>query len=612
MRQVELVASEGEPPPGSGTTLARRVLACLVVGALVMSTVACSAADDQVGCFDDDRSVARIWNEVALNAIRRDFPAPTVHARNLYHLSVAMWDAWVIYDDGPGVAHTTTIDAPTSAEEGDQRAAIAFAAHRVLSSRYANAIGGEESLAEIDATLEAMCLNTEMANDPSSGAAVGSAIADEVLSGALEDGAREDNRYVADFDVANEPLVLAEPGTTMEDPNRWQQLLFVEAQTQNGLLLESNLQDYVGPHWGYVTPFALDKADDGLPIDPGPPPLLGTSTDDAFRQAVVDVIRASSLLDPAAADTIDLSPSARGNNPLGTNDGAGYERNPATGEPYAPNPVNAADYYRVIAEFWADGPDSETPPGHWNTLANEVSDSLDDYRLTGSGDSIDRLQWDVSLYFALNGALHDAAIAAWGTKAVYDYARPISMIRYLGGNGDLPEVPGLIEVVTTESSQPGERHEHLADSVGETAVMAWARRPVWFADQTDQVRWILAVDWKPYQRSTFVTPAFPGYVSGHSTFSRAAAEVLTAITGSAYFPDGLGTYEMPEGELEFDGGPSTDVELQWATYYDAADEAGLSRIYGGIHVEADDLAGRIVGSAVGLRAWDVAHVYIGG
>jgi hypothetical protein len=117
----------------------------------------------------------------------------------------------------------------------------------------------------------------------------------------------------------------------------------------------------------------------------------------------------------------------------------------------------------------------------------------------------------------------------------------------------------------------------------------------------------------PYQRRTFVTPAFPGYVSGHSTFSRAAAEVLTALTGSAYFPGGLGEFEATPGDyLVFEDGPSVAVRLQWGTYYDAADQAGQSRIFGGIHISADDYNGRRLGSTVGLDAWAHARTYFDG
>ncbi len=138
---------------------------------------------------------------------------------------------------------------------------------------------------------------------------------------------------------------------------------------------------------------------------------------------------------------------------------------------------------------------------------------------------------------------------------------------------------------------------------------AWSGNPRETESELGGVDWIRAVEWVPYQLSTFVTPSFAGYVSGHSTFSRAAAEVLTEMTGSAYFPGGLGTWTVPAGSLEFELGPSVDVPLAWATYYDAADQAGLSRLYGGIHVEADDLRGRVMGAQCGRDAWALAQTY---
>src|SRR4029453_1252971 len=137
------------------------------------------------------------------------------------------------------------------------------------------------------------------------------------------------------------------------------------------------------------------------------------------------------------------------------------------------------DFTRALTEYWADGPKSETPPGHWNVIANEVSDAmgadLAALKIGGQGAAVDRLQWDVKLYLAINGAVHDAAVAAWGLKGHYDSVRPISMIRYLGGLGQssdppgpgydpegLPLVPGLIEVVTAETTAPGGRHAALA------------------------------------------------------------------------------------------------------------------------------------------------------
>ena len=123
---------------------------------------------------------------------------------------------------------------------------------------------------------------------------------------------------------------------------------------------------------------------------------------------------------------------------------------------------------------------------------------------------------------------------------------------------------------------------------------------------------ILGERWVPYQKATFVTPAFPGFVSGHSTFSRAGAEVLAAATGSPYFPGGILEQTFSPGYLKFENGPSKPVTLQWATYYDAADQAGASRIYGGIHIEADDFAGRRLGSRIGKQAWARAERYFAG
>jgi len=137
----------------------------------------------------------------------------------------------------------------------------------------------------------------------------------------------------------------------------------------------------------------------------------------------------SSWLDPTDSSPIDVSPTSRHNNTLGTNDGTGYpEGNPETGEPYAENLVLRADYGRVLAEFWADGLDSETPPGHWNTVANYVSDhERFEKRFEGEGPVLDELEWDVKLYFCMNAALSDAAIACWDAKRKYDYAPPMQL-----------------------------------------------------------------------------------------------------------------------------------------------------------------------------------------
>ena len=87
--------------------------------------------------------------------------------------------------------------------------------------------------------------------------------------------------------------------------------------------------------------------------------------------------------------------------------------------------------------------------------------------------------------------------------------------------------------------------------------------------------------------------------------------MMTGMTGSEFFPGGLGEWTIAARSLEFETGPTTDITLQWATYADAADQAGVSRLYGGIHVRADDFAGRVMGAEIGRAAWDRAQLYFG-
>jgi hypothetical protein len=616
-------------------TRARRFVALLAVLSTTAVTLpACTSPSSDAyvledctrQALEDGHSIARVWDEALLDAIRRDVPAPTVHARNLFHTSAAMWDAWAAYDaqaEGYFVNEKLDADDVRAARE----AAISFAAYRVLLWRYSRAAGLQETFDELAATMESLCYDVGFVDtEGDSPAALGNRIAAAAIAYGRDDGSLEQQRYVdTDYRPVNAPLVVAEPGADMTDPDRWQPLALAQIVAQNGLPIPGNVQRFVGPHWGHVTSFALPPSANGTPIDPGPPPHL-EDPGDAFQEQAIEVIRYSSYLDPNDGVEIDISPGALGDNALGTNDGDGHEENPVTGEPYEPDVVLRGDYTRALATFWADGPASETPPGHWNTIANTVSDTPGiELRIGGTGPEVDRLEWDVKLYFAINGAVHDAAVAAWGLKGFYDSVRPISMIRYLGSLGQssdpdgpsyhpdgLPLVPGLVEVVTERSSAPGEEHEALAGHAGEVAIKAWQGNPEDPATQTGGVGWILAADWVPFQLATFVTPAFAGYVSGHSTFSRAAAEVMTAFTGSEYFPGGLLEETVPADSLPVEVGPSEDVPLQWATYYDAADQAGVSRLFGGIHISADDFGGRRIGSQCGKDAWELAQHYFDG
>jgi hypothetical protein len=309
----------------------------------------------------------------------------------------------------------------------------------------------------------------------------------------------------------------------MHDRTFWQPLAFGQIVVKGGLPIAAKAQSFVGSQWGHVRGFSLPVSKDGLPIDPGPPPVGDPASAD-YKQAALNVIRWSARAGGAA-----------------------------------------------MAARWSG---SESPPARWSSIANSVSDSEN----RGST-AARRLASDVKLYFALNGALHDAAVATWGAKRTYQSVRPISMIRELAFQGQssdrhgpsfspegLPLVPGLVELITTASSAPRRRHAALAGHVGDIAI------------RTAQ-GWTLGTRWLP--RAGIVTPPYPGWVSDGSAFGRAAAEILAAETGSP-------------------------------RYRRLADEEGISGLYAGTQIAADDIAGRRMGSKIGTQAWALAKRYFAG
>jgi Domain of unknown function (DUF6851)/VCPO second helical-bundle domain len=218
------------------------------------------------------------------------------------------------------------------------------------------------------------------------------------------------------------------------------------------------------------------------------------------------------------------------------------------------------DRSKSIAEYWWDGPSTELPPGHWCLLAQDVS--------RRDRHSVDQ---DAKLFLALTGALLDASIAAWDAKRAYDSVRPVTAVRELYR--------------------------------GRT-VLAWGGPGV-------GTRAIRGEDWLPYQPPTVVTPPFAEYVSGHSTFSAASAEVLASFTGSQRF--GLAvTIPARSSMIEPGVTPSRPVTLSFRTFAEAADQAGRSRRYGGIHFRDGDLDGRRLGTRVGTNAWAKALGYFDG
>lgn len=615
-------------------------------------------------------SVAREWNEVLLDAIRKDFARPTVHARNLFHISVAMYDAWAAYDQvaDPFLLGNTVgdyncefdgVDAPNDIQTAREEA-ISYAAFRLLKYRFEKSPGKNETYDQIDNLFTQLGYDDTFTSiDYSTGepAALGNYIAKCIIDFGLQDNSNEVNGYANKYYTSvNEPLILSLPGNeSMTDPNRWQPLAFDVFIDQSGNQIPGNIPDFLGPEWGSVTPFSLSEED--LTVysrdddeywvyhDPGPPPYLipgdETALTEEYKWNFELVSIWSSQLDQDDGVLWDISPANIGNiqsypetiqdypnfyNLLeGGDTSIGYDLNPRTGLPYEPQMVPRADYARVLAEFWADGPASETPPGHWFTIINYINDHPDVVKkFRGEGEILDDIEWDVKGYLLLGGAMHDVAIASWGIKGWYDYLRPISAIRYMAEQGQSSDPTkmsysesginlheGYIELVT--AGDPVEGTDGI--NIGKIKLKAWKGHDYIVNPDVDQAHmdWILADNWWPYQRPTFVTPPFAGYISGHSTYSRAAAEVLTLMTGDEYFPGGMGVFDAPKNEfLVFEEGPSVDIELQWAKYRDASDQCSLSRIWGGIHPPADDIPGRKIGAVIGVEAFEFAEKYFNG
>lgn len=607
------------------------------------------------------QSCARQWNETQLDAIRIDLARPTVTARNLYHVSLAMYDAWATFDL---TAHTVLFQenhatgAPDT--EAKQNEAISYAAYRMLIERYnyPNSPGWPVTGPKLDQQMADLGYDKDFTDTVGdSPAAIGNRIAAQVIAYGLADNSNEANNYKNQFYVPlNQALIVKLPGNlVMANPNTWQPLALDYFIDQSGNPVPGGSASFLSAEWGKVKPFALtdavlniyDKPGTGTDWwvyhDPGPfAHLDGTPEETAMYQHTFEMVSTwESHLDPTDGVMWDISPNHLGKaNPptsistpaeldafydyLGGGDNStGYTVNPVTGLPYPTQIVPRGDYARCLAEFWADGPTSETPPGHWFTILNYASDQPGlEKRIGGSGPIVSDLEWDVKGYLALGGAMHDSAVSVWGNKGYHDGVRPVSAIRHMASLGQstdtldpsynpqgLPLIPDFCEIITAADTAPGGKMESLAGFEGQIAVRSW-RGPDYIANPAiDQagVGWILGSYWWPYQRPTFVTPPFGGYTSGHSCYSRAGATIMDKFTGSKYFPNGLGTFDCPQNAyLVFEEGPSVDVQMQWVSYYDASDQCSLSRIWGGIHPGIDDIPSRQIGIETGTDAFNKA------
>ncbi len=318
---------------------------------------------------------------------------------------------------------------------------------------------------------------------------------------------------------------------------------------------DAALQEFLTPQWGMVEAFSFDSPD---PLRPeAPQPFL--SVDDASTDLEAGTI---TLADGSVLGiSLDL---------------VGSIINPefiAQAETVIDFSANLNDEQKLIAEFWEDGGGTSFPPGTWMTFGQFVS-ARDD-------NSLDE---DVQLFFTLGNAVFDAGIATWEAKVFYDYVRPVRAVRSLGELGLIGEFDA---------------------DLGGFAIEAWAG-----PEQGTQT--ILATDFTTYQTpGSDPSPPFAEYTSGHSAFSAAGATVLELLSGSDAFGAGV-TFAAGESRFEPGFTPQSEVTLAWETFAGAADEAGLSRLYGGIHFTEGDINGRTLGQEVGASVFETAQFFING
>jgi hypothetical protein len=438
-------------------------------------------------------NVAVRWNETLLQAVRNTGFAPMFTARALGIVHTSMYDAWAAYDPvAVGTQLGGSLRRP--AEE-----------HTIANKERATSYAAYRALTDLFPSQGALFAAVmadlgfdpaDTSTDPTTATGIGNITAAAVIAFRHHDGSNQlgDENGGAPYSDYTGYAPVNGPDEIV-DPNRWQPL-----KNPAGVV-----QTFLAPHWGLVAPFALQ---DPAQLRPAEPPLHPHGL---YRKEANHILHLSAGL---------------------------------------------TDKEKVIATYWADGPSTETPPGHWNLFAQFVSER-----------DAHTLDQDVKMFFALGNALLDASIAVWECKRFFDYVRPITAVRYL------------------YDGKP---------------VRAWAGP--YLGTQL--------ISGETF-RSYIGTPPFAEYISGHSTFSAASAEILKVLSGS----DDLGaSVTIPAGASPVEPGavPAEPVTLSWSTFSAAADEAGISRRYGGIHFESGDLQGRTLGRQVGILAWEKAGTYFDG
>ena len=454
------------------------------------------------------------WNRASLQGVRDGTLGPPMVARALAIVHTCMYDAWAAYDPkatGTQLGGSLRTD-PAMRSRANKNEAISFAAYRAAIDVFP-----WDKSTVFDPLMLKLGYNVDdTSTDTETPAGIGNVACAALLNFRHSDGSNQLGDLTASgvpyadytgYQPVNLPsTVPVSDLSTVLDPNRWQPLTY-----SNGTKVVT--PTFVGAQWYKVKPFAMTSPDQFIPFVSRYGPALYGSLEYTEQ----------------AQELVDFS-------------------------------AHLTDEQKMIAEYWANGPHSELPPGHWDLFAQYVS-ARDHHTVDD----------DVKMFFVLTNAIFDAGIAAWDAKRVFDSVRPATAIPYLMHGQQIQCWGG-----------PG-KGTITAD----------------------------AADWIPYQLATFPTPPFPEYISGHSTFSAAGATILAMWTGSEQFGDSV-TFVTGTSIIEPGITPTSAVTLHWATFHDAANQAGISRRYGGIHFRTADLVGRAVGNMAAMNAWTKSLKYFDG
>ncbi len=529
------------------------------------------SAIDEIPLDETRQSVASLWVSEILNAVSTpgagSFLGPTGASRAYGMLGTAMYDAWAIYEDTPVSAlyFDGLIDSDLQRPQientlSNKQEAISHAAFGILNSIFADTTlqdGFRQQMIELGFDPD----NTSTTG--TSAAEIGNFVAQEWLDFRLQDGSNQLNNYADTTGYV--------PTNTVSNK------VNIEAWTPESVPIGSEgtpefirTQTALTPQWADVSPFALTSGSQFLPPPPEPFLLDPEATVDLVAQTIT---RSDNTTVPISQDLIgtDINPGFIDQAQRVVDLSASLSD---------PTTQPEGDTRKLVAEFWEDGGGTPFPPGTWMLFAQKVAEKEDP-----------DLDFDVPLFLNLGNAVFDAGIATWDAKYTYDYVRPVRGIRDLGELGLLGEDP---------------------DGDGVYTILAWGGPELGTIE-------IPVTEFLTYQTpGGDPSPPFPEYTSGHSAFSAASAEVLRSYTGSNNFILGDGTQGLSvtfqPGESRFEPGftPMTEITLGWQTFTEAADEAGISRLYGGIHFDDGDLNGRALGRQVGETVFNRTELLLNG